>query len=91
MTLFPDFKHDDDIRWVVVHGEQVVLKSKKAFEALTFVEAIEASRQEYYAKYKTRDDEARAKYRDIASKPMAEDEIYMIDIIRNNIRNGQGI
>ena len=72
-------------------GEQVVLKSKKAFEALTFVEAIEASRQEYFAKYKTRDDEARAKYRDIASKPMAEDEIYMIDIIRNNIRNGQGI
>lgn len=72
-------------------GEQVVLKSKKAFEALTFVEAIEASRQEYFAKYKTRDDEARAKYRVIASKPMAEDEIYMIDIIRNNMRNGQGI
>lgn len=72
-------------------GEQVVLKSKKAFEALTFVEAIEAPRQEYFAKYKTRDNEARAKYRDIASKPMVEDEIYMIDIIRNNMRNGQGI
>ena len=32
-------------------GEQVVLKSKKAFDALTFVEAIKAPRQEYFAKY----------------------------------------
>ncbi|MCR5018240.1 MAG: DUF3990 domain-containing protein [Bacteroidales bacterium] len=72
-------------------GEQVVLKSKKAFEALTFVEAIEAPRQEYFAKYKSRDEEARAKYRQISSKPMAEDEIYVLDIIRNNWKNGQGI
>ena len=72
-------------------GEQIVLKSKKAFEALTFVEAIKAPRQEYFAKYKTRDEEARAKYRQIASKPLAEDETYIIDIIRNNWRNVQGI
>ena len=72
-------------------GEQVVLKSKKAFDALTFVEAINASRQEYFAKYKSRDDKARAKYRQIASKPMAEDETYVIDIIRNNWSNGQSI
>lgn len=72
-------------------GEQVVLKSKKAFDALIFVEAIKAPRQEYFAKYKSRDDEARAKYRQIASKPMAEDETYVIDIIRNKWKNGQGI
>ncbi len=72
-------------------GEQVVLKSKKAFEALTFVEAIKSPRQEYFAKYKQRDEEARGKYRQIASKPMAENEIYVIDIIRNNWKNGQGI
>ena len=72
-------------------GEQVVLKSKKAFEALTFVEAIKAPRQEYFAKYKTRDEEARAKYRQIATKPVAESEIYVLDIIRNNWKNGQGI
>lgn len=72
-------------------GEQVVLKSKKAFDALTFVEAIKAPRQEYFAKYKQRDEEARAKYRQIASKPMAENEIYVLDIIRNNWKNGQGI
>ena len=72
-------------------GEQVVLKSKKAFDALTFVEAIEAPCQEYFAKYKSRDEEARAKYRQIASKPVAESEIYVLDIIRNNWKNGQGI
>ena len=31
-------------------GEQVVLKSKKAFEALTFIEGIKAPRQEYFAR-----------------------------------------
>ena len=72
-------------------GEQVVLKSKKAFESLTFVEAVRAPRQEYFAKYKSRDDEARTRYRQIASKPVVEDETYVIDIIRNNWKNGQSI
>ena len=72
-------------------GEQMVLKSKKAFEALTFVEAIKAPRLEYFAKYKSRDEEARTRYRQIASKPVAEREIYVLDIIRNNWKNGQSI
>ena len=72
-------------------GEQVVLKSKKAFDALTFVEAFKAPRQEYFSRYRSRDEEARARYRQIASKPVAENEIYILDIIRNNWKNGQGI
>lgn len=72
-------------------GEQVVLKSQKAFDALTFVEGIKAPRGEYFAKYKHRDEEARGKYKQIASRPIAEDEIYVLDIIRNNWKNGQGI
>ena len=72
-------------------GEQVVLKSKKAFEALTFLEAIEAPHEEYFAKYKQRDEEAREKYRQISAQPTAENETYMIDIIRNNWKNGQSI
>ena len=72
-------------------GEQVVLKSKKAFEALTFVEGIKAPHSEYFAKYKQRDEEARDKYRKIATKPVVEDETYVIDIIRNNWKNGQSI
>ena len=35
-------------------GEQVVLKSKKAFEALTFIEAIKAPHEEYFTKYMKR-------------------------------------
>lgn len=72
-------------------GEQVVLKSKKAFDALTFVEGIKAPREEYFTKYKQRDEEARGKYRTIATKPVVEDATYVIDIIRNNWKNGQGI
>ena len=72
-------------------GEQVVLKSKKAFDALTFVEAIKAPCEEYFVRYKSRDEEARGKYRQIAAQPMAENETYIIDIIRNNWKNGQGI
>ena len=72
-------------------GEQVVLKSKKAFESLTFVEAIKAPHEEYYAKYTTRDADARDRYKQIAAQPMAENEIYMIDIIRKNWKNGQSL
>lgn len=60
-------------------------------DALTFVEAIEAPSEEYFAKYKARDEQARDRYREIASKPLAENEIYVIDIIRNNWKNGQSI
>lgn len=40
---------------------------------------------------KSRDEEARARYRQMASKPVAESEIYVLDIIRNNWKNGQSI
>ena len=72
-------------------GEQVVLKSKKAFDSLTFIGGIKAPHDEYFAKYKKRDEEARGKYRKIATKPVVEDETYVIDIIRNNWKNGQSI
>jgi hypothetical protein len=38
-----------------------------------------------------RDEGARDKYRKIAAQPVAEDEVYVIDIIRNNWKNGQSI
>lgn len=72
-------------------GEQIVLKSQKAFDALFFIEAIEANREEYYTKYKSRDEAARDKYSQIANQPMAENETYVIDIIRNNWGNGQSL
>jgi len=72
-------------------GEQVVLKSKKAFGALRFVEAINAPCEEYFAKYRLRDEEARGKYKEIAAQPIAENEVYIIDILRENWKNGKGI
>lgn len=70
-------------------GEQVVLKSEQSFNAIRFVEAIKAPCDEYLAKYKLRDEEARARYKQIASQPWEEKETYVIDIIRNNWKNGQ--
>jgi hypothetical protein len=72
-------------------GEQVVLKSKRAFDAITFMEAVQVSGQEYFAKYKSRDKEARDTYSKISDKPVAENEVYVLDIIRNNWKNGQSI
>ena len=43
-------------------GEQVVLKSKKAFDSVKFIGAETASNSEFYQKRKLRDDEARKAY-----------------------------
>lgn len=66
-------------------GEQVVLKSKRAFDAITAIGAIPADRNEYYARFCKRDSEARLKYREIASHSFSPDEIYVIDLIRENV------
>ena len=69
-------------------GEQVVLKSERAFEALTKGEIIPADRSEYYARYCERDRMARENYREISSRAFSQDEIYVIDLIRGGIKNG---
>jgi len=63
-------------------GEQVVLKSKKAFDALTYVGAIPASAEEYFEKYKKRDLKARTEYRELKKESSPEEGIYVMDIIR---------
>lgn len=72
-------------------GEQVVLKSEKSFRALTFIEAIEAPRDEFYDKYKLRDSNARDTYKQISKHAISANETYVIDIIRNNWKNGKSI
>lgn len=69
-------------------GEQIVLKSRRAFDAITVVRAIPAERSEYYARYCVRDGAARSKYREIASHAFSPDQIYVIDLIRGNVKNG---
>lgn len=63
-------------------GEQIVLKTKKAFDALTVEEPIPVNRDGYYAKYCLRDVAAREKYREISSHPFSSEEIYVLDLIR---------
>lgn len=66
-------------------GEQFVLKSPKAFEAIMFIDYTVADNTVYYAKRKVRDDEARAAY----IKELETDDIngiFMRDIIREEIK-----
>ena len=72
-------------------GEQIVLKSEKAFNALTFIEAIEAPRDKFCDKYKLRDCKARDTYKQISKHAISADETYVIDIIRNNWKDGKSI
>ena len=66
-------------------GEQFVLKSEKAFEAIRFIDYTIADNTIYYAKRKARDDDARIAYQ----KELENDDldgIYMRDIIREEMK-----
>ena len=69
-------------------GEQTVLKSEKAFEHIRFVGAEPADAETYYEKKALRDREARRAYRSTRQDSNALDELYMIDIMREGIENG---
>lgn len=68
-------------------GEQVVLRSQKAFDRLTFVESTAAPRAIYLPKKLERDTNARAEFRQEKTKPSIEDEVYILDIIRGRWQN----
>ena len=69
-------------------GEQVVLKSKKSFSQIRFIDAEAAVAEIYFEKKSIRDRDARRAYR--LSRKEAENinELYMLDIMREEIRNG---
>lgn len=69
-------------------GEQIVLKSERAFESITKGEIFPAERSEYYARYCERDRMARENYKEISTHAFSLDEIYVIDLIRGGIKNG---
>lgn len=66
-------------------GEQFVLKSEKAFNAIKFLDYTICRNTVYYAKRKARDDEARAAYQRELEKDDL-DGIYMRDIIREEMK-----
>ena len=67
-------------------GEQFVLKSQKAFDAIKFIDYTIADNTVYYAKRKARDDEARTAYlKELENEDI--DGIFMRDIIREEIKS----
>ena len=68
-------------------GEQVVIKSRKAFDRLEFVSAISAEGVVYHSKRMKRDSEARQAFKDERARH-PEDAVYMIDILREEWKDG---
>ena len=67
-------------------GEQFVLKSEKAFDAIRFVDYTVADSSVYYAKRKARDNEAREAYnKELEAEDM--NGLFMRDIIREEIKS----
>lgn len=69
-------------------GEQIVLKSRDAFAHIRFVEAQPAAADIYYEKKIRRDREARRAYRSTRQASVGINELYMLDIMREGIENG---
>ena len=68
-------------------GEQIVLRSPRAFEALTFVEAIMVDASIYHARRIARDREAREDYRRMLSEASLEGEVFVSTIINEKWNN----
>lgn len=66
-------------------GEQFVLKSQAAFDKIKFISYETCDNTVYYAKRKTRDDEARAAFRAELERDYL-DGLYMRDIIREEVQ-----
>ncbi len=68
-------------------GEQVVLKSEKAFSQITFKEGIPADCNLYFPKRQARDRQARDDYQKEKAAASPVDAVYMIDILRQKWTN----
>lgn len=69
-------------------GEQIVLKSRKAYKHIRFTGADPAAASIYYEKKAGRDREARRAYRETKRAKDSINELFMIDIMREEIQNG---
>lgn len=69
-------------------GEQIVLKSRKAFDNLTFIDNIVAPSEVYFPERSKRDSNARRDYKKIRDEGVDIQELFMIDIMREGIANG---
>lgn len=68
-------------------GEQIVLKSRKAFDEITFEGQLLAKKEIYYPKKLARDTKARGIYRQEKNSSDIVSEVYIMDIIREGWNN----
>lgn len=68
-------------------GEQVFLKSKRAFDALVFISSEPVDKSIYYTRRLKRDSDARKAFSQIEGAGMGADGLFAIDIFRNKIKN----
>ena len=70
-------------------GSQVVLISECAFHAIEYIGYETADSKIYYARRRKREECARAQYLDHHGIPMQnlENEIFVMDLIRNGVKN----
>ena len=69
-------------------GEQIVFKSPVAFSHIHFVDALPANASDWYEKKSARDREARRSYRAVKKQSELFNELFIIDIMREGIENG---
>lgn len=69
-------------------GEQIVFKSKRSFTHLRFIDAESADSRMYYTKKAARDREAMRAYRNTKKSSDDINELFIIDIMREGIKNG---
>lgn len=72
-------------------GIQIVLKSKKAFDAVKYKSYELAECKEYYVKRVSRDKKARETYLSGYRQDLVSDGLFVMDIIRKGLKNGDKI
>ena len=72
-------------------GIQIVLKSKKAFDMVKFLSYELAECKEYYVKRVSRDKKARETYLSGHRQSLVSDGLFVMDIIRKGVKNGDKI
>ena len=72
-------------------GVQIVLKSKRAFEALNYIGYELSETKEYYIKRITRDKKAREEYLFFGKQNQPINGMFIMDIIRKGLKNGDKI
>ena len=69
-------------------GEQIVLKSERSYSRIRFLDAERADAAAWYDKKTDRDRDARRKYRAAKQSADSRNEIFMLDIMREEMKNG---